>query len=1175
MIKLKRFLFVRSILTPTAFAAAFTALAARGEGPVPKPLDVDYYWRTNEYGAGVSGELSDPASWQDGWAPSVPTTNRVYFLANNKYYPQQTDGQSVKVLGEVFVNGRADARDVDAYANFFLSNGSSVLFENLTVGEEARPNDAFVFEATEGSRMLVTNRLLVAGGSSKFSFTGGSVFETTGQTTRFGAESSTLKAADELLFSDSTWLASSVNFGDENNDPAAVSVSMDARNSTLSFDGDVAMFSGDSFLLLNDVTTVAGELRVDHGSTLDVQGGSIVASTVKLGSERGERGSLVLRENAVLETSRVFSQKKDSFGAIELNNGTLRVAPSVASGSSFVDGTSGLDLTIGNGMSGTVDTNGRDVFLGCGVVNERDGTFAKEGVGTLTVTTAISTPKVTVNRGTLHIASAGAISGQTSVGADGTLSLVGSVEKLALKGLELSYGLLEMDPDDCLEIEAGQSALSLVSPRLQLSRLPEANTTKTLISQSGSSSYTSQDAWRQTKLLNSIQFGFKVEFDALYVERNNRTEFRLTYSKVKDTSWTGNGGSLDWNDPDNWSNGVPDKDCVATINLSKPTVISLPVNKISEVWGVAFAGADCVLSNGTLKLLSPAAPISVADDLMVEIKSLLSADSVAKEGKGALVLSGQTSINAGVTVREGRLQAASSLSCPVVLKGGTFEVLESDTTLSELGVAAEAATDAVVVWNEGDVVMTGFAYESGALVKRGKGALSLRVTDGGVLADGDWPLAPGNGDPLTFAPDGSISPSHDAEGKFYYAPLTVAAGELMFQPARSAGATTSVKIRGDVQSGRWAGADESKLPALVSFSSLDVDMSNNVFYAGFGGVGGGLYLGNYSSLVLNEFVGGAWCSSGTVRLALTNSTMDVVQSLRFGSAADGSSGAVRSIITASDSTLVAENGIELRSKVNVDFNASHLDLGARGLVFDPQGSSGRLVFRNGSVLSASGISGLEDVEDFVELAFRGSTWDLSAATESIFLSFGENFTVRSEGNGEMMTVIVPQGVKLQFQKNALCGNGGLAVAGGGQVSFGTGMLRLNAQDADSVVSYQAVDGVLDLSGTGTLARPRLLAGSGQIVGGSFRDAVIRLPAWDGKNVLRINGCIFAGATTIEVDEEKMPPSPFRMKVAEYDGSAPDISSWKFNASGAAGQFVALGGEIFANVSEHGLYIIVK
>lgn len=1148
-------------------------------GPaVPKPLDVDYYWRTNEVGGGVSADLSSPEGWQDGLVPNVPTANCVYFLASGTYRPQQTDGERALVLGKTFVYGRDDAEEANADVRFIVGrdpgveNGSSVLFDTLTVGKEGRNDDKFSFSVTDGSQLLVTNQLLVAGGSSTFSFAGGSVFETTGQVTRFGDETGSSSVKSDLKFVDSTWLASAVNFGDQVNDPSQISISMDARGSTLNFAGDVAMLSGEKFYLSNDVTTVAGELCVDRDSQLDVQEGSLVASSVSLGGASGSRGSLVLRDNAVLETSRVFSPAASGmYGSLELNNGTLRVAPTVEAGAVFVDGTSGLDLTIDRGTTGTVDTNGRDVFLGCGV-SAKYGGFVKTGDGTLVVSNKnIVAQTVEVEKGVLHAASDGVVLGTSkyTVGPEGALSFFGQVKTPEVYSLTVNQGVLEFDPDDCLTIvtpdgDVGQEALTLLSPKIRLSKFPEPNTTMVLMKQNGRSG--AMGAWEKATLLNHVEFGYKIDFSAKWTDGagGGVSEFKLTYTKVKETAWTGAGGTLEWDNPSNWSAGVPTGDYVAKLDLKEPTEIVLPNDSV--VYAVGVTGADCVFTNGSLRLSAPDASVSVEKGKKLEIASALSGTSMAKEGAGTLVVAQGFNFGDWVTVRAGTLEAAADPSCPVILVGGTFKIRESVESLSGLEVATANETDAVVVWNEAKVDVSEYVCRQGALVKRGDGLLSLRVADGSVLAAGeDWPLAPPES-ALQFSEDGGVSPVKDADGRFFYAPLTVTAGELRFQPQRTAKDSTRVLVLGDVLSGRWAGAEASKNSALVTFDSLDVDMSNHVFYAGFGGVGGGLGLRS-AALGVKELIGGVGCTTGVSRLGITNSTMEVVQSANFGTDA----GTLRTLIGASESELRTGAGLAIRSAVDADFKASLLEVGVDGLVFDPAKTSGQFTFREGAVLAHPKISGLENVAQPFGFVFKDATWDVSSAPEPIFLMYGDNFSVRSEGKNKTLTVNVAPGGKFQFHQNPLLGNGGIAVSGGGRVGFGAGMFKLDAESA-----IQAVDGVLELSGVGVVSRPQLLAGKGQVVGGVFLSANILLPKWDGSTVLKLEGCSFSGETIIKVSEDVMPQSPFRMKVAEYVGTSPDVSNWKLDAAtGAAGQFVALGGEIFANVSEHGLYIIVK
>ena len=832
------------------------------------------------------------------------------------------------------------------------------------------------------------------------------------------------------------------------------------------------------------------------------------------------------------------------------------------------------------------------------------GLLRKTGRGTLTYSAAnYDVANTVVDGGTMELGNA-AMSFETGLTVtNGATFSFGSVPSVALSSLVVSNATIAVDPAVTTVAVSGPVALGGL--RIWFTNVPTLDQLEDFLVIDGELDFNTKRALRQAVFNNSFADGTHGALEATYDPGTGKTTVKAgvkTSSQLGNTVWTGSGA---WGTDENWDNGAPTADTLASFTGS-PAGTSVTLGSDATAGALSFAGNEYTLSGGQLYLAGEAgqAGIASAADSTNTINSAIVADVVVpvqtdgplalngpvsgvgieKSGLSTLTLGAANDFSASVTVNEGVLESAATgaLAADEVRQlGGVVKFTAPETFSSKYRVVSDAATDFNTIRTESDVVLPDFDLVQGKLIKRGVGRLEIPFDNSDspqFCTSGPYPN-PRNSNAVGIPDDGSAPYDVTDGSAFDLGGLTVAEGELVLSGTTS---NTTVSCPGPRI---IVGLMTTNCVAQPKLQLKDIDLGfdyNANLYVGVGAnedasrpaVDEPTFAMDNASASFDYVIIGLWCygrySHPTV--ALTNSVLISGRSLKLSQANGFNKGSsVRWFVK--DSKITCGNastggsGFTWYGGLELDFDHSTMERkdGTCAPLTGMQANYtyGTMAFRNGSVFSVTNIAASGITHDCT-VSFDDSTWrtDTNFALSSANAS-PTYFHVRSVGGG--LKVYAPQGTTFSFSEIPLTGDGGVVSTGAGTVSFGAGMYQATG-------AIRAESGVIDFTDAGTVSGATVAGGAGTISGAAFSGATISLDSWNPTSVPLFDGCTFAGRTSVVVDEETPAAGFNNVLVARYTGDAPSITSCRVNGKGAT--VTAANGEIRAS-SYDGFFMIFK
>ena len=693
-----------------------------------------------------------------------------------------------------------------------------------------------------------------------------------------------------------------------------------------------------------------------------------------------------------------------------------------------------------------------------------------------------------------------------------------------------------------------------------------------------------------------------------------------------------------WNGPTwdaGWSDGALTAEKVATFsNAAAPTTVAVPAGvtagavSISSGQDYTFTGANLEIPGGkegswfnvssggaTFNLpiwLSYSLPMTLAAGTSVTFNEPITGGGLAKTGKGALTLAADNDFRYSVSVGGGLNTVTTAGALDNVAKSATL----TDDTLVFTNAAGDAemvvstpvvlksatsTTNAVIVKADSDVRLSDLTVSNGALIKRGRGKLTIEAseTKNTTLYSGYGATAqPNNYRVVTstlvdFAADGS-APSPSAQ---QYAGFNVAEGEVVI--VGDTNRTQQVKIcTGCCVGINTAGDAATFAQPVLTIDGADVDAqtaNNGHWTIGTKKCGAdGCGVARPTMRILNG--GRVW--AGNIRLgndadsagayptlAITNGRACAVNAIRF--EVTGGTSDRGCIVRAKDSTFVVtsastyHHGIYLSGTVDADFDNCFFGGSAQTGKLRYQGASaGTMRFRNGSIFAAYPVNDVARSDNAMTLVFDDAEWRWGGGDVTLSYSNTSGDWVLYKAASSTTTSrrdIKMEGVGVILKPNAGCtfttevpfkGTGGLVSAGDGTVKF----------VGDTVKFSGLLDirsGTVDL--TAANARDALsVRGPGTLKGGTITALTISESLDDGTLV---GAPVIDGVTAeyVVVDFGRDETSPIaeseaeNLLVATYSTeNPPTVGRWRVAGTGLAhprAKFSVSGGEVRATVQD--------
>lgn len=986
-------------------------------------------------------------------------------------------------------------------------------------------------------------------------------------------------------------------------------------------EGHVSVSGG--FLAGNYVQVVStlgnSDFKMTGGHVrLDARYGAEAATTQRINTDEDGRlqmtwgAARAVLDGGVIEANGITGGASSELSA---NGGMVRVLPLPVKqtvSDPFIGGFGSAVL----GVKGlTIDTDGHDANVTQSFADSEDapgeGRLIKAGAGTLTLApTSYGVAKTIVEGGTLAPGVA-SLTTELVLTNRAAFSLVGEATAITLSALSVPNGRLELDPGDTITVTG---TVDLDCLQLSFSSTPSSPTA--FLTAQGMLSEKSQAALRRALYVADVPAGRHGEFMSTYDAGTGNTTVTLeivdNVGELSDlTAWQGATGA--WSAPGNWSAGVPTSSKKALFADDSP-VRSVETTAGALAGAVAFGADGYVIGGteaveiagepdaahidvtaGTNAIVAPLVLDSltrVVLDLGTELRlsGAVKGSGIEKSGKGRLVLSNpKMECPSGVELHDGTTVATcreslgtyAGLETAVTVTGGTLEVNAQDgqETVFDQPVSIRGADNAsaIVLKSETPAAFENLTRASGAIIKRGRGKLTLGVHDGATLIAGNGAL---QGDlthdvsadqTLTFADDGS-SPTSG------YGALTVAEGELCVKPA-NAGETPAVTAKGAILVGNRLYQGVSNPTLTIDHVDFDANHSWRTMvglYINDAGcrmteptlrvVNGAKYYSDVTEL-------GRFCNEGTMSvrptLIVEDSTFKTwLLRPTFGTAGGGN----MSVVRGKNATFEIGGEIDIAGNVDGDFDncvlRGYTDGSCLKVKNTSYGPGGFLRFRNGSVFCMNSIRFSPIARKFA-FVFDDASWDFGAgdftlrdADSSQFASPGF-FSLEMEGagltvrpaSGKTLTLDVPVG-----------GEGGFVLAGEGTVAFGAGRYGFSGP-----LTVQA--GVVDLSSAGVVTNAVLAAGAGTILGGDFRGVEIRLGGVDGP-VPHFRDVAFSGRSYLSV--AGVSGDCDDVKVATYEGSLSLRGSFRIKGQdGYRAVLTARDGEIHASIGQFGFRVLVR
>ena len=820
----------------------------------------------------------------------------------------------------------------------------------------------------------------------------------------------------------------------------------------------------------------------------------------------------------------------------------------------------------------------------------------------------------------------------------GSVSLDGAVTQLTVDSLIVPDGKLWMNAGDKIHVTSDNVDFSGL--KIHFNPAPSSGTPYSLFTFDG-------DVTGNAKIRNAMRFignsntvsGNYSDRSLIYDEGTGKTSLTMTFtpnaSALSDeTVWNGPA----WDDS-GWSDGVPTAEKVASFsNAAAPTAVAVPAGGEAGAISVS-SGADYVLSGDGLEISggngglwfdvsSGSATFNLPVGLMWRLPMTLAAGSSAKfndpitgggltkTGKGALTLGADNHFRLSVSMGGGFNTVASAGALNNEAKSATLTddtlVFTNSVDDAEMVVStpvilnsATSTTNAVVVKADSDVRLKDLTVSKGALVKRGKGRLTIEAseTKNTKLSSGYGATLSGNNyrvlssSLVAFAADGTAPAPEDQQ----YAGFNVAEGEVVIE------GDTNRTMQVKAVTGFCIGMHVAGDAATFAQPTLTIDGAN-IDTAGQGHTTIGTpKTGADGCAVVRptlRVVNGGRYHAGNIRLgngannagvyptlAVTNGRATAGNAIRF--EVTGGTDDRASFIRAKDSTLAvtstggSHHGIYLSGTVDADFDNCFFGGTAQTGILRYQGvSAGTMRFRNGSVFAAYPYNDVARSDYAMTLVFDDAEWRWGGGDVTLsYTDTAAGWCLYKPGSSTTTSKrdIKMEGVGVIMKPNAGCtfttqvpfkGAGGFVAAGEGAVKF-TG----NTLQFTGLVDIRS--GTVDL--TAADARETLtVRGPGTLKGGSIATLTISETFADGTAV---GAPVLDGVTAnlVVVDFGRDESSPMEecenILVATYSmEDPPTIGKWMVSGTGIShvkGRFTVSGGEVRASVAASGFVMIVR
>ena len=818
------------------------------------------------------------------------------------------------------------------------------------------------------------------------------------------------------------------------------------------------------------------------------------------------------------------------------------------------------------------------------------GLFVKTGTGTMTLdVTAYSVATTRVDNGTLKLnaASADAFSTYLEVTGSGTFSLEGDSSAITLSGFKATDGgLLVLNTNDVITVD-GPAELGLFE--VNLVETPELGDTVNWLVVNGELSEASKAALRRVVCANNLADGTHAKFDFIYDEltttvRLSVVEDASPIGEANTTLWQGT--TSDWGTDGNWSANAPTAEKKAAFtSVSAVKTVNVPGAAVAgaltfgtdgytlageqlEIAAVQGAAQIETTSAGTTVISAPMyfnslvyAPLASAST--VTVSGVISGFGVKKTGLGELQLNNANVFAKNAIAAGGRLTAtmngAFGANAPGMVTG-TLALDGAIDTIPGLAVKAATSNESVILDVKRDVSIGSFATESGAIVKRGSGTLTLDMTGGntytlGCMASG---AGTGVGNGVGAYVDNVIFPADGSSIGHGYGGFTVAEGEVVIKnnPSSSARTYASGSVIIGMPLAAYAKQPILTVDGAYLNANLKMPPAIHFFLGAWAGYAGNavtspvLCLKNGAVLYADTFRSGYGSGTAAARpyIAMTNATLRGGYATYF---AETTSDAL-SVYRLKDAKLYtgAASIDSAQFKGTIDMDAENTELknnnGGICRVSVSSASYGRIFFHDGGLFHVSAINAGSKPTRDITFAFDDTEWR-GADSGSYALLSQENY------NGHVLFENVGKGVIFAPDASATVtlglpfgGAGGMQIKSG-TVAFESGTYGFTGPCAIST------NATADLGSAGTIAEAAF-AGSGTVKNGTFGKATIIIDAsddWTPRSTLNFDGCAFSGDVTIDFGRTKDNPLsatlPKNMVIATFTGTAPDVSRWHLDA----------------------------
>lgn len=964
----------------------------------------------------------------------------------------------------------------------------------------------------------------------------------------------------------------------------------------------------------------------------------------------------------VVSAVQIYRNASSGEGIFKADGGTfqLRAATTTAAGAAI----RGL-TTAALGKKGlTLDTRTYATMINQSFSDlegaEGEGRLVKVGTSALTVANASTAhSKTVVAEGSLVFSAAATTWTDVVVTNGATVSTIGSCATLGLSALQLgdvaTTGCVGLDSADVISVDKpvviGNSLV------VQLGDAPAVGTYDVL-SCAGAVDELTVARWMGANV-TGLATGTRAKTTASYSQANGRTTFRITVEAAADdpaltdvkATWSGAAG-------DTWSSAAwtttPAVD--NTVNFESETAAStVTVDVEAKVGAVRFSAeqgyslvgdgplamaetttAGISVEKGRHTIETPVVlgerklPIEVSKDAELTVDGFMVKSGFIKNGGGRLLLSNPGNcFNLGFDLMSGLLgfestDALGGGQSTATVRGGTLQLADSASEAAlnvPVRINTPSQTGAAVLKADSDVTLKDYSLESGTMVKRGVGRLTVDIAAGKSVFLGRYTGVVGTN--TVHFDDNGTAPTNG------YRLLQVAEGELRYTAGENAyftggnanshilgigmntpdgtvnpaltfdGAsnTEATKLR-YVYVGEFAGADAFWTAASLNvtngaavyadsimgpndYSEHSVTTCVNVCEGSVLHATYAHYLG-YTSLAAarekkNKFRNAKWLVSGGSRLSAGTGGGFLVGGPVSLTVDDGS------VLASGPNHEPAKIALQWNSDAGGEFRFkghSSLCLANDFTFFDGTGGF-RFVFDDG-VWETGTETELElkntNVRWYGRLVEKGGIEMPVASGRTVTMAMdltGEGPFVKS-GAGTLVfrTKLVQNATTHEWEEYAaepktLCCEGGVRVKGG--------TLKVCAHAAVDGLPVTIDEGaVLDMDGSAQTFSA--VSGAGALKNGSLGGFSISAGSVPVLQDVAIGGRVYVDFGRTE-DNPLLPPYPTDVVVAKISGTTTcNPSRWKVANTGVehlSGRFTVKDGEVRMTVNQFGLMMIVR